>query len=59
MDAADNTPLIGTHIFLRTTTETQTTISDATGAFRFDEVANGAYDLKVSYIGYQSFSKQV
>lgn len=59
VDAADNAPLIGTHIFLKTTTKTQTTISDAAGAFRFDEVANGTYQLEVSYIGYQSFSKQI
>jgi hypothetical protein len=59
VDAANDTPLIGTHIFLKTTTNTQTTISDAAGAFQFDEVTNGTYQLEVSYIGYQSFSKQI
>ena len=59
VDAKDNSPLIGTHIFLKNNTTNQTTVSDYEGAFQFQNVINGIYQLKVSYIGYQTFTKEV
>lgn len=59
VDANDNTPLIGTHIFLKNATHNQTTISDFKGNFEFKNVADGTYDLEISYIGYQTFSKVI
>ena len=59
LDAKDNSPLIGTHIFLKNNTTNQTTVSDYEGAFQFQNVINGIYQLEVSYIGYQTFTKEV
>lgn len=59
LDVKDNAPLIGTHIFLKNATDSQTTISGFDGAFQLENVANGMYQLEVSYIGYQTFSKAV
>lgn len=36
-----------------------TTVSDAQGIYKFSNIHNGNYLLKVSYIGYQTFEKQV
>ncbi|MDO3626579.1 TonB-dependent receptor [Mucilaginibacter sp. BT774] len=36
-----------------------TTVSDAQGVYKFGNVPNGNYVLKVSYIGYQTVEKQI
>jgi len=37
----------------------RTTVSDAQGIYKFSNISNGNYVLKVSYIGYQTVEKQV
>ena len=59
IDTNDNSPLIGTHIFLKNGANTQTTASDVDGVFEFKNVADGNYQLEVSYIGYQIFSQEI
>ena len=38
---------------------TLTTVSDAQGVYKFSNLPHGNYVLKVSYIGYQAFEKQI
>lgn len=59
MDAKENIPLIGTHIFLKNAGVDQQAISDYEGKFQFENVPKGNYQLGITYIGYQAFSKVV
>ncbi len=59
VDAYENSQLIGTHIFLKNTTAIQSTLSDNQGRFQFEKVSDGIYQLEVSYVGYQTFSRVV
>ncbi|MEM1120249.1 MAG: TonB-dependent receptor [Bacteroidota bacterium] len=59
LDATDNTPLVGTHVFLKNANDIQTAISDEEGHFVFEKVTKGTYQLDISYVGYQPFSKTI
>jgi len=54
IDKNDNTNLIGATVSLIGKQETNNTISNDNGEFRFEEIQVGRYQLKVSYVGYQS-----
>ena len=61
ISASDTSPLIGATIILQNIADSskQGQAADENGRFRFMNVANGEYLLKVSYIGYQNFSKRI
>jgi len=59
VSANDNSPLIGTHIYLKNSDGSRNTTSDFIGKFQFKNVENGQYILEVSYIGYQSITRSV
>lgn len=59
VDAKDNTPLIGAHVLLKNTAASPSTASDYEGEFQLENVPQGAYQLVISYIGYQDFSREV
>ncbi len=61
-DASDQSPLIGASVILfpvSDTSDKRGTISDNYGAFEIDAVLNGAYKIRVSYIGYTTAEKFV
>lgn len=57
LDSASRQPLRGANIELTFSDQgsTQMLISDKTGFFSFDSLANGYYSLSVSYSGYRKF----
>ncbi|MEM6770617.1 MAG: carboxypeptidase regulatory-like domain-containing protein, partial [Bacteroidota bacterium] len=57
---ADNDPVVGATVVATGATGVQKgTVSDADGSFSLALTASGAYELNVSYIGYEPFSKTV
>ena len=58
--SADNTPIIGATVIATSSTGTESgTNSDAEGSFSLALREPGTYQLSISYIGYESFSKEV
>jgi iron complex outermembrane receptor protein len=58
--ADENTgaPLVGAHIHL-IGISSQHMVSDNRGAFVFEEVPKGFYEVKVTYVGFQSFTEKL
>ena len=44
---------------LKKDTVSQSTISDSKGIFKFQNVLNGEYDIRIDYIGFKPFSKHI
>ena len=59
VDANDNQPLTGTHIVLKNAEAELAAVSDYQGKFQFKNVSEGTYELTISYIGYQNFTRSV
>ncbi|WP_020537380.1 TonB-dependent receptor [Lewinella cohaerens] len=61
VDATNGGVLPGAHVVLANKIDNTTiaTISDDKGVFRFDAVQNGAYQLSVSFIGFQETRREV
>lgn len=61
IDTDEGSPLIGAHVIL--TGETPITsvskMIDANGIFLFENVKKGAYNLKVSFVGFQDFTQNI
>ncbi len=55
-DADSKIPLIGANIILLNTSPLFVTISDVDGNFRLKNVPVGRYNIKISYLGYQSYT---
>ncbi len=55
VDAADGTPIVGTHVVLLDDIagQSRSVISDLEGIFVFNELEEGKYTLSVSFVGYQ------
>ena len=61
-DKSDNSSLIGASIKLVSmadTTKWQGAATDVDGKFVFVNLANGNYELQVSYIGYKNLNQQI
>jgi hypothetical protein len=61
-DANKKSPLLGVHVRLTAqsdTTRKYITSTDAAGFFQFLNVANGAYALEATYIGYTSLKRTI
>lgn len=56
-DADSGEPLIGAHIFLANTQSGTTT--DENGNFELTKIKNGAAELTVQYIGYETWSRKI
>ncbi|MGN6639949.1 MAG: carboxypeptidase-like regulatory domain-containing protein [Mucilaginibacter sp.] len=56
IDQKTGTTLPGANVILA---PTLSTISDADGAYKLDNIAEGKYVLKVTYVGYQPFEKTI
>ncbi len=62
IDRSDSSELIGASIKLVSmadTTRWQGTASDVDGKFVFTNLANGNYELQISYIGYKNLNQQI
>ena len=57
VDAQDEQPLIGTHIVLKKGGKELAAVADHHGQFLFENVPAGTYELAVSYIGYQDYTR--
>ncbi|MGZ3929111.1 MAG: TonB-dependent receptor [Mucilaginibacter sp.] len=55
-DQQTGTPLPGATVII---SQTFTTVSDTQGKYQINNLANGNYTLKVTYIGYQPFEKTI
>lgn len=59
VDKADNSPLVGVTVLLihpKDSNKKQGAVTDMEGRFEIDKLTAGSYNLKASYLGYQSFS---
>lgn len=57
-DENSGAPLVGAHIHLNGISS-QHMVSDNRGAFAFENVPEGIYEIKVTYVGYQSFKENL
>lgn len=57
-DEDTGAPLVGAHIQLNGITSTRM-VSDNRGAFVFEDVPKGHYEIRVTYVGYQSFKEKL
>lgn len=57
-DEDTGAPLVGAHIQLNGITSTHI-VSDNRGAFVFENIPKGHYEIQVTYVGYQSFKQKL
>lgn len=60
-DGRDNQALIAANVIATniSTGEMKSAVTDLDGRFQIEQVPQGSYQLELSYVGYQAFSKQV
>lgn len=61
-DKGDSTQLSSATVSLRAVNDSlghRTVITDSAGSFRFNDVRPGAYELRISFVGYSDFSRSI
>lgn len=61
LDSNDKNPLPGAHVLLKNhqSNGQETTVTNTRGVFQFSGLSKGGYTLEISFIGFQSFQKDI
>lgn len=62
IDQSDQSPIIGVSVILKNALDSNSwkgTVTDIDGAFQFKNIPNGSYNLKATYIGYETVEQKV